>query len=326
MEASPVQSDRLRKLVIQIPCLDEAATLPATLADLPRQVPGFDVVEWLIVDDGSTDGTAEVAEAHGVDHVVRHRSNRGLAAAFLTGLDAALRRGADVVVNTDADNQYSGRCVADLVRPVADGSADIAVGERPIESIESFSALKKRLQRIGSLVVRRASGTEVRDAASGFRAFSREAALRMQVFGRYSYTMETLVQAGWQGLAVVGVPVEVNPPTRESRLVRSTAQYLWRSATTIVRSFVLYKPLRFFLALSAVPALVAVVLALRWVYLAGFTDDPAGRVPSIVAAAVFAILAALLVVVGLLADLLSANRRMIADVRLSLRRRDLEAS
>ena len=311
---------RPRKLVIQIPCLDEAATLPATLRDLPREVPGFDTVEWLVVDDGSTDGTAEVAVANGVDHVVRHPANRGLAAAFLTGIDAALQLGADVVVNTDADNQYAAACIADLVAPIVDGSADLVVGERPIESISSFSPLKKRLQRLGSMVVRWASGTSVRDAASGFRAFSRETALRVQVLGRYSYTMETLVQAGWQGLVVVGVPVRVNAPTRESRLVRSTAQYLRRSATTIVRSFVLYKPLRFFLVLAVVPAVAAAVLALRWVYLTGFTDDPAGRVPSLVAAAVCALVAALLVVVGLLADLLSANRRTLGDVRTMLRR------
>jgi glycosyltransferase involved in cell wall biosynthesis len=316
--------DRPRKLVIQIPCLDEAATLPATLADLPREVPGFDVVEWLVVDDGSTDDTARVALEHGVDHVVRHPANRGLAAAFLSGLDEALRVGADVVVNTDADNQYPGACIADLVTPIISGDADVVVGERPIESIESFSFTKKRLQRLGSSVVRWASGTDVRDAASGFRAFSREAALGVQVFGRYSYTMETLVQAGWQGVVVVGVPISVNPPTRASRLVRSTPQYLWRSATTIVRSFVLYKPMRFFVTLAAVPAAAAVLLALRWLYLTGFTEDPAGRVPSLVAAAVCALVGALLLVVGLLADLLSANRRSLGEVRTMLRRSEFD--
>jgi hypothetical protein len=314
---------RPRKLVIQIPCLDEAATLPATLADLPRSVDGFDSVEWLVVDDGSTDDTAQVALAHGVDHVVRFPVNRGLAAAFLAGLDAALRAGADVVVNTDADNQYDASCIPDLVAPIVAGRADLVVGERPIEEIEEFSATKKRLQRLGSSIVRAASGTDVRDAASGFRAFSRDTALQLQVLGRYSYTMETLVQAGWQGLDVVGVPVRVHPSTRPSRLVRSIPQYLWRSAQTIVRSFALYKPFRFFLLLSALPALLGLVLVVRWAYLGWFTDDPAGRVPSLVAAAVCLLLAALIAVVGLLADLLSANRRALWDIRAMLRRREI---
>lgn len=317
---------RTRKLVIQVPCLNEAETLPATLADLPRSVEGFDCVEWLVVDDGSTDDTSEVARAHGVDHVVRFPVNRGLAAAFLVGLDTALRAGADVVVNTDADNQYDASCIPDLVAPILSGRADLVVGERPIEAIEEFSATKKRLQRLGSAIVRAASGTDVRDAASGFRAFSRDTALQLQVLGRYSYTMETLVQAGWQGLDVVGVPVRVHPSTRPSRLVRSVPQYLWRSAQTIVRSFALYKPFRFFLLLSAGPALLGVVLVIRWAYLNWFTDDPAGRVPSLVAAAVCLLLAALIAVVGLLADLLSANRRALGEIRTMLRRREVESS
>ncbi len=315
---------RHRKLVIQIPCYDEAETLPATLADLPREVVGFDVVEWLVVDDGSTDDTARVARDLGVDHVVSFPSNRGLAAAFVAGLEAALRVGADVIVNTDADNQYDASCIPALVAPILDGRADLVVGERPIEAVDEFSPLKKRLQRVGSAIVRLASDTDVRDAASGFRALSRETALQLQVFGRYSYTMETLVQAGWQGLDVVGVPVRVNPATRPSRLVRSIPQYIWRSAQTIVRSFALYKPFRFFLLLAAAPAALGVVLVVRWAYLVWFTEDPAGRVPSLVAAAVCLLVAALVAVVGLLADLLSANRRSLAEVRTALRRREFD--
>ncbi len=315
-----------RKLVIQIPCFNEESTLPGTLADLPREVPGFTSVEWLVVDDGSTDRTVEVARAHGVDHVVSFPHNRGLAAAFLAGLDAALCAGADVVVNTDADNQYDGSCIPDLVAPVVAGQADMVVGERPIESVDEFSPLKKRLQRLGSKVVRAFSGTEVRDAASGFRAFSRDTAMRLQVFGKYSYTMETIVQAGWQGMRVVGVPIRVNPATRESRLVKSIPQYVWRSGSTIVRSFALYKPFRFFVMLSVLPFVAGVALVVRWFALTTFGSGTATRVPGLVAAAFLLILAVLLCAVGMLADLLSANRRMIGEVRLSLRRQELEGT
>ena len=312
------------KLIIQIPCSNEEATLPQTLADLPREVPGFDAVEWLVVDDGSTDGTAEVARRSGVDHVVSLGVNKGLANAFLAGLDAALRAGADVIVNTDADNQYQGRCIADLVAPIADGEADLVIGERPIESVDDFSPLKKRLQRAGSRVVRIFSGTAVRDAASGFRAFSRDAAIRTQVFGKYSYTMETIVQAGWEGIRVTSVDIGVNPATRPSRLVKSIPRYIWRSGTTIVRSFALYKPFRFFFGVGLVPFLVSLALVLRWFYLQLFTDDLASRVPSLVGAAVMFILAVQIWIFGFLADLLSVNRRLLSDTRVMLRTRELD--
>ncbi|HEY5663491.1 MAG TPA: glycosyltransferase family 2 protein [Ilumatobacter sp.] len=311
------------KLVIQIPCFDEEQTLPATLADLPREVPGVDVVEWLVVDDGSSDRTAEVARECGVDHVVQHSHNRGLAAAFLTGLDAALRRGADVVVNTDADNQYVGACIPDLVRPVLDDGADMVVGERPIEQIDEFSRLKKRLQRVGSWVVRKFSGTDVRDAASGFRAISRDAALRLQVYGKYSYTMETLVQARAEGLRVVGVPVRVNPQTRPSRLVRSVGQYVRRSGQTIVRSFAIYYPFRFFFLVGLVPVLAGVALLVRWLGLWAFADVYRSRVPSLVIGAVLTIVGVQVWVVAFLGDLQAAGRRLLAESRVRDRRRDL---
>jgi glycosyltransferase involved in cell wall biosynthesis len=314
------------KLIIQIPCYNEEETLPATLSDLPRSVEGFDSVEWLVIDDGSADRTAEVAHELGVDHVVRVPENRGLANAFLTGLDACLRRGADVIVNTDADNQYQGSSIPDLVAPTAAGEADMVVGERPIEVVDDFSPMKKRLQRVGSWVVRKFSSTDVKDAASGFRAFDREAALRMQVFGKYSYTMETIVQAGWEGLRVVSVPIRVNPSTRESRLVKSIPQYIWRSGSTIVRSFALYKPFRFFFLVGLLPFIVAVVLSLRWMYFSWFTDDVASRVPSLVLAAVFVLVTTQIWVVGFLADLLSANRRIVSATRLEQRRRELAGS
>ncbi len=314
------------KLVIQIPCFNEEETLPLTLADLPREVPGFDVVEWLVVDDGSTDRTSEVAAALGVDHIVRHPRNRGLAAAFLTGLDTALRAGADVIVNTDADNQYDASGIPRLVSPVLDDGADVVVGERPIESIPEFSGVKKRLQRVGSWVVRKFSGTEIADAASGFRAFSREAALRLQVFGRYTYTLETLVQAGALHLTVTSVPIAVNPQTRESRLVRSSSQYVRRSAVTIIRSFVLYKPFRFFFLVGLVPFLLGLALVARWVLLFWTEDEYQSRIPSLVAAAVLMIVAFQIWMLALLADLQAVSRRLLEDLTVRMRRADLAAA
>ena len=308
------------KLIIQIPCFNEEETLPLTIADLPRQVPGVDIVEWLVIDDGSTDRTVEVARQLGVDHVVSHPHNRGLAAAFLTGFDACLRAGADVIVNTDADNQYHGASIPDLVAPVLAGEADMVVGERPIESIDDFSAAKKLLQRLGSSVVRRFSGTGVRDAASGFRAYSRDAAMRVQVFGRYTYTMETIVQAGWNDLAVTSVPVGVNPKTRESRLVTSSGRYVWRSAQAIIRSFALYKPFRFFFLVGLVPFVIGVTLLLRWLALYLFEDEYTSRVPSLLAGIGLVVVAAQIWAVAFLADLQAANRRVLEDLRLRARR------
>ena len=313
-----------RLLIIQIPCYNEEETLPGTLADLPRDVPGFDRVEWLVIDDGGADRTSEVARELGVDHIVRVPQNRGLANAFLTGLDTALRAGADVIVNTDADNQYDGSCIPALVAPIVDGEADLVIGERPIEAVDDFSPLKKRLQRAGSSVVRAFSGTDVRDAASGFRAFSRDTAIRTQVFGKYSYTMETIVQAGWEGIRIRNVDIRVNAKTRESRLVKSIPRYIWRSGTTIVRSFALYKPFRFFFGIGLVPFVLSMLLFARWFALQMFTDDHGSRVPSVVGAAVLLLLAAQIWFLGLIADLLSANRRLISDNRMMLRRQELD--
>ena len=312
------------KLIIQIPCFNEEDTLPATLADLPRIVAGVDVVEWLVIDDGSSDRTVEVAREHGVDHIVRHRRNRGLAAAFLTGLDTALRRGADIVVNTDADNQYDGSCIPDLIRPVLDNGVDMVVGERPIEQINEFSGLKKRLQRLGSWVVRRFSGTDIQDAASGFRAMSRDAALRLQVYGKYSYTMETLVQAKAEGLNVAGVPIRVNPQTRPSRLVKSVGQYVRRSGQTIVRSFALYYPFRFFFVVGLVPLLCGAVLLVRWLGFWMFADEYRSRVPSLVMGGVLTLVGVQIWVVGFLGDLQAASRRLLAEARVRERRRELD--
>ena len=256
----------------------------------------------------------------GVDHVICHDRNRGLAAAFLTGFDGALRRGADVIVNTDADNQYGASSIPALVAPVLSGQAQMVVGERPIESIDDFSRTKKWLQRAGTAVVRRFSGTDVRDAASGFRAYGRDAAMQMQVFGRYTYTMETIIQAGWSGLTVASVPVTVNPKTRESRLVKSVPQYVMRSAQTIVRSFALYKPFRFFFAIGAVPFVIGMVLLVRWLLIYAFADDYQSRVPSLLAGIGLLLLAVQVWSVAFLADLLSSNRRTLAELRLRSKR------
>ena len=316
--------ERPKKLIIQIPCFNEAGTLATTLADLPRKVPGVDVVEWLIIDDGSVDGTADVARANGVDHIVTHRRNRGLAAAFLTGLDNALRLGADVIVNTDADNQYVADCIPELIAPVCDGSADMVVGERPIVDIDDFSWTKKKLQRMGSWVVRKFSGTDVADAPSGFRAIGREAALHLQVYGKFSYTMETLVQANAEGLAVTSVPIRVNPFLRPSRLAKSTFQYLLRSSQTIVRSFALYYPFKFFFRIGLVPFALGMMLLIRWGLYWLFEDPYRSRVPSLVVGGVLLVFAVQIWVLAFLADLQAATRRLLAEARVRERRRALD--
>lgn len=312
------------KLIIQIPCFNEEETLPQTIRDLPRVVEGVDIVEWLVIDDGSSDDTVEVARSLGVDHIISHGRNRGLAAAFRTGIDACLRRGADVIVNTDADNQYDGGSIEALVRPVLAGEADMVVGERPIESIDDFSRIKKWLQRMGSSVVRKFSGTGVRDAASGFRAYGRDAALRVQVFGRYTYTMETIIQAGWNDISVASVPIRVNPKTRESRLVRSVPRYVWRSAQTIVRSFALYKPFRFFLLAGLVPFVLGSTLLLRWSILYFVDDVYQSRLPSLLSGIGLILVAGQFWAVGFLADLMAANRRVLQELRFESRRTSLD--
>ena len=248
------------KLIIQIPCFDEEQTLPETLKDLPREVPGIDTVEWLVIDDGSTDRTVEVARAGGVDHIVRLTNNRGLAAGFQAGLDACLKLGADVIVNTDADNQYVGADIPKLVAPILEGKADMVVGDRETDRIEHFSPVKRLLQRWGSAVVRRASDTNVPDTTSGFRAYNREAALQIQVVSKFTYTLESIIQAGKMLVAVDHVPIRTNPKTRESRLFPSTAAYVRRNGVSIFRIYALYEPLRLFMAAAALTALVGVVI------------------------------------------------------------------
>ena len=308
-----VSNVRDRLLVIQIPCLNEEATLPTTIADLPREVDGFDRVEWLVIDDGSSDGTAAVARECGVDHVVSHRHNQGLAAAYMTGLRTALSLGADVIVNTDADNQYDASFIGALTDPIVSGVADMVIGGRPIQQIKEFSRSKKTLQRLGSRVVRAFSGTEVADAASGFRAVSRAAALRLRVFGRYTYTMETLVQAGWEGFNVLTVPVGVNTQTRESRLVKSTPQYIFKSATTIIRTFATYKPFRFFLMIGAFFFIAGSFLITRWGFYFWFSESYSSRMPSLLTGVGSIFIAIQFCTLAFLADLLAVNRKISSE-------------
>jgi glycosyltransferase involved in cell wall biosynthesis len=312
------------KLIIQIPCLNEEATLPETLADLPREVDGFDVVEWLVIDDGSTDATTDVARECGVDHVVRFTANKGLAIAFQAGIDAALKLGADVIVNTDADNQYRGDEILNLVRPIVEGKADVVVGNRMIRQHEEFSRVKKFLQLWGSWVVRQASGTDVPDTTSGFRAYSREAALRLNVVSRFSYTLETLIQAGKSDLAVTHIPIGTNPKTRESHLFRSTSEYIRRSVGTILRIYAMHEPLRVFFTLAAIVGVGGLILFGRfaWYYL---TDPgPTGHVQSLIIGGVLLIFAAQLAVLGVVADLVRANRVLAERSLQRLRKIELQ--
>jgi len=308
------------KLVIQIPCRDESATLAATIAALPRAIEGIDEVEIVVVDDGSSDDTAAVAAALGA-LVIGLRAPRGLAVAFAEGIEAALALAADVIVNTDGDNQYVGADVANLVLPILRGEADVVIGERPIADMTEFSSVKKFLQRAGSWVVRRVSGADVADATSGFRAYSREAALELGVFSRYTYTLETIVQAASHGLRIASVPVRVNPASRPSRLAKGSAHYVWRAGTELARMFVVYRPFRFFIVPAALSTLAAVALVARFTWLFVESGGAPGHVQSLVVAAMFFGIGGALVVVALLGDLLAINRRMLEEIRLDTRRR-----
>ena len=313
------------KLLIQIPCLDEEASLPATLADLPRTLQGFDEVAIVVVDDGSRDRTAEVARARDA-HVVRVPYTRGLAHAFMTGIETCLACGADVIVNTDADNQYAGADVAALVAPILEGRADVVIGARPIATIASFSPTKRLLQRLGSWTVRRLSRSGVADATSGFRAFSREAALRLNVFSRYTYTLETIVQASERNLRIVSVPVRTNPVGRRSRLVRSTFDYVWRNAVALVRMSIVYRPFRFFMIPALAAFALATLIGLRFLVTYIVAGGVGGHVQSLILMAVLYGIAASLGVVALLGDLFTINRRLLEDLQLQARRQRFDSA
>ncbi|HUS16827.1 MAG TPA: glycosyltransferase family 2 protein [Chloroflexia bacterium] len=318
------------KLIVQIPCHNEEQALPITIPTIPRQVPGVDVVEILIIDDGSQDRTVEVARALGVDHVVRHTTNQGLAAAFQTGLDACLRLGADVIVNTDADNQYPQDRIPDLIAPILRHEADMVIGDRQVQAIQHFSPLKKFLQGLGSRVVRGVSGTNVPDAPSGFRAFSREAALRLNVITRYTYTLETIIQAGKKNLAVGHVPIHTNPDLRKSRLVRSVPDYVKKSGATIVRIWILYEPLKVFSYIAGVFLFIGVWgvfwLTVHWALEEGFNFRATftGHLPTTFATVLALVFGIQIFLIGLVADILAANRRLTEDTLYRVKRTELE--
>ena len=302
-----------------MPCYNEEGTLAVALAALPRQVPGIDVVEWQIINDGSTDRTVEVARASGVDHVVELGYHQGLARGFLAGLDHALRQGADIIVNTDADNQYNADDIPKLIAPILNGEAAIVVGARPIAEIEHFSPIKKTLQKLGSWVVRAASRTDIPDAPSGFRAMSREAAMRLNVFNEYTYTLETIIQAGQKGIAITSVPIRTNGFLRPSRLMKSMRAYIQRSILTIARIFITYKPLRFFLWVGALPFTAGFLIGVRWLVL--YSQDPTrARVPSLILAAILILIGVQLWIFGVVADVIAVNRKLLEDIQLRVKR------
>ena len=311
------------KLIIQIPCYNEAETLEVALNDLPKQIDGIDEIEYLIINDGSKDNTVEVAKNWGVHYVVNFKCNKGLAKGFMAGLDACLRQGADIIVNTDADNQYCGADIEKLVRPILDGKADIVIGERPIDDTEHFSPLKKKLQHIGSWTVRVASKTDVPDAPSGFRAYSRQAALKMNVVNEYTYTLETIVQAGRNKMAITSVPIRTNPELRKSRLFNSMFGYIKKSMLTIIRAFMMYKPLRFFTIIGSTIFLIGLILGIRFLVFV-FMGESGGHIQSLILASTLLLLGFQTFISGLQADLIASNRKLLEDIQERVRRLDYD--
>jgi glycosyltransferase involved in cell wall biosynthesis len=314
----------MKKLVIQIPCLNEAATLPATLQDLPRAVPGIDVIEVLVIDDGSSDNTVEVARAEGVDYIITLRGRRGLAAAFTTGIDASLKLGADFIVNTDGDNQYSGQDIPILVATLVKGEADVVIGDRNVAALEHLSWGRKRLQRLGSWVVRQVSNTNVPDTTSGFRAYTREAGLRMNIVSEFTYTLESIIQAGKRRMAIAHVPIRSNARTRPSRLFDNVWVYIKRSASTIVRIYTMYEPFKVFTTIGLLTFGAGLAISFRFLYFY-FNNDGAGHIQSLLLAAVLMIVGFQVLLIGLVADVISANRKLIEDLLYRVRSMELNS-
>ena len=310
------------KLIIQIPCYNESETLKIALDALPKAVEGIDKIEYLIINDGSNDNTVEVAKEWGINYVVNFKQNKGLARGFMAGIDASLRNGADIIVNTDADNQYCADDIEKLVRPILDGKYDIVVGERPIDDTEHFSPLKKKLQHLGSWVVRQASATDIPDAPSGFRAYSREAAMRLNVINEYTYTLETIIQAGRDKMAMTSVPVRTNEELRKSRLFKSMGAYVKRSGGVIIRSFAMYKPLKFFVIMGMIPFLAGFLIGIRFL-LYYFQGVGGGHVQSLILAAVLLMIGWQTVMMGLQADIIAANRKLLQDVQYRVKKLEL---
>lgn len=308
------------KLIIQIPCYNEEATLHVAYNDLPKKIEGIDEIETLIINDGSSDRTVEVAKELGVNYIVNFKRNKGLAYGFMAGIDACLHLGADIIVNTDADNQYNGADIPKLIQPILDGVADEVIGERPIDQTEHFSKKKKMFQHLGSWVVRKASHTDIPDAPSGFRAFSREAALRINVTNMYTYTLETIIQAGRNRIAITSVPIRTNGELRKSRLFKSMSAYMKRSAGVIIRSFMMYRPLRFFGWIAALFFIAGLALGIRFLIVGG-----SGHIQSLILAAVLMMMGGQTFVMGLQADLIAANRKLLEDIQYRVRRQDADS-
>lgn len=311
------------KLIIQIPCLNEAETLEIALNDLPKHIDGIDEIEYLIINDGSVDNTVEVAKNWGVNYVVNFKRNKGLAKGFMAGLDACLKNGADIIVNTDADNQYCGEDIEKLVRPILDGKADIVIGERPIDDTEHFSPLKKKLQHFGSYVVRKASQTDIPDAPSGFRAFSREAAMHINVMNNYTYTLETIVQAGRSAWAITSVPIRTNGELRKSRLFHSMGGYVKKSMITIVRAYMMYRPLTFFSALGLIPFTGGFLIGIRFLIF-WLRGTGGGHVQSLIFASTLMLLGFMTFIVGLQADVIANNRKILEDIQYRIRKSEYD--
>lgn len=310
------------KCIIQIPCYNEAATLEIALNDLPKHIDGIDEIEYLIINDGSEDNTVEVAKKWGVHYVVNFKQNKGLAKGFIAGLDACLKNGADIIVNTDADNQYCGQDIQKLVRPILEGKTDIVIGERPIDQTEHFSPLKKKLQHFGSWVVRKASKSNIPDAPSGFRAYSREAALRLNVTNEYTYTLETIVQAGREKIEMISVPIRTNAELRPSRLFKSMFGYVKKSMLTIIRAYIMYKPLMFFFSVGGIVFIAGLILGVRFlVYFINGVGN--GHVQSLILASTLMLIGFQTVVIGLLGDIIAANRKILEDVQYRVRKMEL---
>ncbi len=313
------------KLIIQIPCYNEAETLEIALNDLPKQIDGIDCIEYLIINDGSADNTVEVARNWGVHYVVNFKKNKGLAKGFMAGLDACLRNGADIIVNTDADNQYNGDDIEKLVRPILEGKSDIVIGARPIDATEHFSPLKKKLQHFGSWVVRRASKSDIPDAPSGFRAYSREAAMRMNVINEYTYTLETIVQAGREKIPMESVDIRTNGELRPSRLFNSMFGYVKKSMLTIIRAFAMYKPMAFFNTIGGIIFAGGVLIGVRYL-VSFFSGHSGGHVQSLILASTLLLIGFQTIVIGLLADIISANRKILEDVQYHVRKLDYDSA
>ena len=312
------------KLVIQIPCYNEEKSLPVALKSLPREIAGIDEIDIVVIDDGSTDNTVEVAKSLGVKHFVHLSPNRGLAKAFVAGLEKSLQIGADIIVNTDADNQYDASNIKDLVQPIIEKRADIVIGTRPVEKIRHFSPVKKVLQKLGSAVMRFISSTSVEDAPSGFRAFSRNAALQLNVFDNYTYTLETIIQSRAKGLQILSVPVNVNPELRESRLIKNMFEYIRRSIFTMFRMFIVYRPFRFFIILSGLSLLFGSIIGVRflWFYITGSGN---GHVQSLILASILIITGVQVGLIAVLAELISINRKLLEDIQKRLKTIDLKS-